>query len=257
MVIVVILFFRAYTVHLPACCSATWWRSHQRTEWRTSSPKPLALSRWVRAIFSIFFLIGKLFSQRSKGSCFWSQEFLTEALPVDLIGINCCLMKQYIEFVADRLFADLGLAKVGFFHLWYTWYKLSVSLLTVFVPQSGVQCRKSIRLHGVHFPGGENQLLWKTSCRISKIRDHVKPHGLWIYPGCWLLIPKRHSVVFFNTYIINLYCYLIWRLLTDLPIINQTFKSNNTPNLCHELQICTNHSVSINRRLSDEVCSFD
>lgn len=40
------------------------------------------------------------------------QEFLTEALPVDLIGMNCCLMKQYIEFVADRLLADLGLAKV-------------------------------------------------------------------------------------------------------------------------------------------------
>lgn len=40
------------------------------------------------------------------------QEFLTEALPVDLIGMNCCLMKRYIEFVADRLLADLGLAKV-------------------------------------------------------------------------------------------------------------------------------------------------
>lgn len=34
---------------------------------------------------------------------------------MDLIGMNCCLMKQYIEFVADRLFADLGLAKVGLF----------------------------------------------------------------------------------------------------------------------------------------------
>ncbi|XP_061764373.1 ribonucleoside-diphosphate reductase subunit M2 B [Nerophis ophidion] len=40
------------------------------------------------------------------------QEFLTEALPVDLIGINSSLMKQYIEFVADRLLVDLGLAKV-------------------------------------------------------------------------------------------------------------------------------------------------
>lgn len=40
------------------------------------------------------------------------QEFLMEALPVNLIGMNCCLMKQYIEFVADRLLADLGLAKV-------------------------------------------------------------------------------------------------------------------------------------------------
>ncbi|KTG03762.1 hypothetical protein cypCar_00016132 [Cyprinus carpio] len=40
------------------------------------------------------------------------QEFLTEALPVNLIGMNCSLMKQYIEFVADRLLRDLGLLKV-------------------------------------------------------------------------------------------------------------------------------------------------
>ncbi|TRY84365.1 hypothetical protein DNTS_025455 [Danionella cerebrum] len=39
------------------------------------------------------------------------QEFLTEALPVNLIGINCTLMKQYIEFVADHLLMDLGLPK--------------------------------------------------------------------------------------------------------------------------------------------------
>uniref|UniRef100_A0A6Q2YH38 ribonucleoside-diphosphate reductase n=1 Tax=Esox lucius TaxID=8010 RepID=A0A6Q2YH38_ESOLU len=40
------------------------------------------------------------------------QEFLMEALPVDLIGMNSALMKQYIEFVADRLLVDLGLDKV-------------------------------------------------------------------------------------------------------------------------------------------------
>ncbi|XP_037120626.1 ribonucleoside-diphosphate reductase subunit M2 B-like [Syngnathus acus] len=40
------------------------------------------------------------------------QEFLSEALPVDLIRINSSLMKQYIQFVADRLLSDLGLAKV-------------------------------------------------------------------------------------------------------------------------------------------------
>ncbi|KAG7271833.1 hypothetical protein CRUP_023743 [Coryphaenoides rupestris] len=40
------------------------------------------------------------------------QEFLTESLPVALIGMNGRLMKQYIEFVADRLLVDLGLAKV-------------------------------------------------------------------------------------------------------------------------------------------------
>ncbi|PKU36762.1 ribonucleoside-diphosphate reductase subunit m2 hypothetical protein [Limosa lapponica baueri] len=39
------------------------------------------------------------------------QEFLTEALPVGLIGMNCTLMKQYIEFVADRLLMELGFSK--------------------------------------------------------------------------------------------------------------------------------------------------
>ncbi|KAF4099578.1 ribonucleoside-diphosphate reductase subunit M2 isoform X1 [Onychostoma macrolepis] len=40
------------------------------------------------------------------------QEFLTESLPVKLIGMNCDLMKQYIEFVADRLLLELGFDKV-------------------------------------------------------------------------------------------------------------------------------------------------
>merc|ERR1719315_532424 len=38
-------------------------------------------------------------------------EFLTEALPVRLIGINNDLMKQYIKFVADRLLLELGCDK--------------------------------------------------------------------------------------------------------------------------------------------------
>lgn len=40
------------------------------------------------------------------------QEFLTEALPVALIGMNNGLMKQYIEFVADRLLLELGFSKI-------------------------------------------------------------------------------------------------------------------------------------------------
>lgn len=35
------------------------------------------------------------------------QEFLTESLPVSMIGMNCKLMCQYIEFVADRLLYEL------------------------------------------------------------------------------------------------------------------------------------------------------
>ncbi|XP_076295453.1 ribonucleoside-diphosphate reductase subunit M2 isoform X2 [Lasioglossum baleicum] len=40
------------------------------------------------------------------------QEFLTDALPVEMIGMNCELMRQYIEFVADRLLLELGCQKV-------------------------------------------------------------------------------------------------------------------------------------------------
>lgn len=35
------------------------------------------------------------------------QEFLTDALPVAMLGMNCALMSQYIEFVADRLLLEL------------------------------------------------------------------------------------------------------------------------------------------------------
>ena len=40
------------------------------------------------------------------------KEFVTEALPVELIGMNSKLMVQYIEFVADRLLVALGCPKV-------------------------------------------------------------------------------------------------------------------------------------------------
>jgi len=39
------------------------------------------------------------------------QDFVTSALPVDLIGMNSKLMSQYIEFVADRLLLALGVEK--------------------------------------------------------------------------------------------------------------------------------------------------
>ena len=39
------------------------------------------------------------------------KEFISEALPVELIGMNSKLMKEYIEFVADRLIYSLGYKK--------------------------------------------------------------------------------------------------------------------------------------------------
>lgn len=40
------------------------------------------------------------------------KQFITEAIPVDLIGMNAKLMSQYIEFVADKLLVALGESKI-------------------------------------------------------------------------------------------------------------------------------------------------
>ncbi len=40
------------------------------------------------------------------------KEFVSDALPVNLIGMNCDMMCEYIEFVADRLLISLGCDKV-------------------------------------------------------------------------------------------------------------------------------------------------
>lgn len=39
-------------------------------------------------------------------------EFITESLPVELIGMNAKLMTQYLKFVADRLVVSLGYEKI-------------------------------------------------------------------------------------------------------------------------------------------------
>ena len=39
------------------------------------------------------------------------KEFITEALPVRLIGMNADLMKEYLEYVTDRLLVSLGYEK--------------------------------------------------------------------------------------------------------------------------------------------------
>lgn len=39
------------------------------------------------------------------------REFITESLPVSLIGMNANLMTQYLEFVTDRLLVELGCSR--------------------------------------------------------------------------------------------------------------------------------------------------
>lgn len=40
------------------------------------------------------------------------KEFITSSLPVSLIGMNCNLMSQYIEYVADRWLVLLGFSRI-------------------------------------------------------------------------------------------------------------------------------------------------
>lgn len=47
-----------------------------------------------------------------KGAVEFEEEFVSDALPVSLIGMNSDMMKQYIRFVADRLLISLGYEKI-------------------------------------------------------------------------------------------------------------------------------------------------
>jgi ribonucleoside-diphosphate reductase subunit M2 len=52
------------------------------------------------------------------------KEFVVDALPVELIGMNSGLMCEYIEFVADRLIVALGLPRHFNTHNPFDWMDL-------------------------------------------------------------------------------------------------------------------------------------
>lgn len=60
-------------------------------------------------------IVNKLSEERIKeiilSSLVIEKEFITESLPVSLIGMNSELMKQYLEYVADTLLVKLGCVK--------------------------------------------------------------------------------------------------------------------------------------------------
>ena len=72
-----------------------------------------------------------------------------------MIGMNCVLMRQYIEFVADRLLQELGCPKVIPLCISICNLYLTLDLILV----AGLQGRKPIRFHGTHFIGRQDQFL--------------------------------------------------------------------------------------------------
>lgn len=85
------------------------------------------------------------------------QEFLTDALPVRLLGMNCDLMSQYIEFVADRLLVDLGCDKVCII------YSINIPriLYIIFIMNSFLvlSLYKPVQFYGSDLIGRQNKLL--------------------------------------------------------------------------------------------------
>ena len=58
-------------------------------------------------------------------------EFVTNALPVELIGMNAGLMRQYIEFVADRLLVSLNASKLYNVSNPFPWMEMILSLIHI------------------------------------------------------------------------------------------------------------------------------
>ena len=72
------------------------------------------------------------------------QEFVSDALPVSLIGMNCAMMSRYIEFCADRLLVALNCGKVYNTANPFEW--MNLISLQVCAPQ----CTAHLQRDGVH-----------------------------------------------------------------------------------------------------------
>lgn len=105
------------------------------------------------------------------------KEFVLDAIPVALIGMNSTLMSQYIEFVADRLMVALGHKKIYKVTNPFEWMEM-ISLQgklhhfhCVFFVQA---CLITYVVTGER---GQNKFLREASGRISKGGSNVEQSG--------------------------------------------------------------------------------
>lgn len=101
-------------------CSIFWMKKRGLMPGLTFSNELISRDEGLHCDFACLlynnYLVNKLSADRVyeiiKDAVSIEQEFVTDALPVDLIGMNSRLMNQYIEFVADRLLVALGYSKI-------------------------------------------------------------------------------------------------------------------------------------------------
>lgn len=84
------------------------------------------------------------------------QDFLTNALPVRMVGMNCEKMATYIEFVADRLLVELGCPRVCSRISLFLLYCIKFKLLCFFVD---FQLVKPFSVYGSYISTRKDKLL--------------------------------------------------------------------------------------------------
>ena len=102
-----------------AFCSIYWLKKRGIMPGLTFSNELIARDEGLHTDFAVLLykkLNRKINKQRVyeiiKSAVEIEKEFICEALPCKLIGMNSKLMSQYIEFVADRLLVQLGYEKI-------------------------------------------------------------------------------------------------------------------------------------------------
>ena len=103
-----------------AFCSIFWLKNRGLMPGLTFSNELISRDEGMHCDFAVHLhnhhLVNKVSKERIKeillDALEIEKEFITESLPVSLIGMNSNLMKQYLEFVTDRLLVDFGCNKV-------------------------------------------------------------------------------------------------------------------------------------------------
>jgi ribonucleoside-diphosphate reductase beta chain len=99
-----------------AFCSIFWLKKRGLMPGLTFSNELISRDEGVHCDFAVHLhnhhLINKVSKERIReiivDALNIEREFITESIPVSLIGMNSTLMTQYLEFVTDRLLVELG-----------------------------------------------------------------------------------------------------------------------------------------------------
>jgi ribonucleotide reductase beta subunit family protein with ferritin-like domain len=102
-----------------AFCSIFWLKERGVLPGLTTSNEFISRDEALHVEFAVLLyskLEGKLLEERVHAIVADAVEieraFIVDALPCSLLGMNACLMTQYVRFVADRLLTQLGCAKL-------------------------------------------------------------------------------------------------------------------------------------------------